>query len=292
MKHLFKNRWILFSICIFQFTCMSAQKYTIIKIWPNGAEESNGITEEEKEDAEGGRIHNISEASMKVFPADPKKNTGIAILICPGGGYTLEAAQHEGTQFAEWYAANGITAIVLKYRLPNQHHQIPLKDTQEAMRIIRKNASQWGVDPKKIGVSGFSAGGHLASTLLTHFEAGCRPDFGILFYPVVSMKESITHAGSRKNLLGEKYDKNLVSLYSNEEQVKEDTPPTLLLLSDDDKTVIPQNSTLFYNALKTNNIPASMYIFPEGGHGWGFKKTFKYHEYMKGLVLDWLKKLE
>lgn len=199
----------------------------------------------------------------------------------------MEAGRHEGSDFAEWFAANGITAILLKYRLPNRHHEIPLKDTQEAIRIIRKNAEEWGIHPQKIGIAGFSAGGHVASTLLTHFDEICRPDFGILFYPVISMN-NITHTGSRNNLIGNRPDSTLADYYSNEKQVQKDTPPTLLLLSDDDQTVAPENSTLFYNALKTNHIPACMYIFPEGGHGWGFKKSFKYHDEMKKLILDWI----
>lgn len=287
-----KKVCLLFLVCMLPLIAMYAQSIIELPVWPEGQKDSNGITEPEITDQDGGRISNISVASIKVYPADKKKNTGIAILICPGGGYARQAAKHEGTQFAEWYAANGITAVVLKYRLPNKHHAIPLSDTQEAMRIIRKNATQWGVNPQKVGVSGFSAGGHLASTLLTHFDESSRPDFGILFYPVISMKESITHRGSRNNLLGDSYNKELVSLYSNEEQVKNNTPTTLLLLSDDDKTVVPENSTLFYNALKSNNIPSSMYIFPVGGHGWGFNNSFKYHEEMKHLVLDWIFKLK
>ncbi|MDR2626553.1 MAG: alpha/beta hydrolase [Dysgonamonadaceae bacterium] len=269
---------------------MQAQTFTEIPVWPDGAPESNGITEAETE--KDGNIGHISTASMKIFPADKSKNTGLAVLICPGGGYSREAARHEGSQFAAWYASHGITGIVLKYRLPNKHHEIPLKDAQEAMRILRKDAAQWGIHPQKIGVSGFSAGGHLASTLLTHFDADCRPAFGILFYPVISMKEFITHHGSRKNLIGDKYNEDLIRTYSNEDQVKKDTPPTLLLLSDDDTSVIPENSTLFYNSLKANKIPATLYIFPEGKHGWGFNKTFKYHEEMKQLVLDWIDKIK
>jgi len=284
-----KKQW-LFVLSLFTVLTMSAQNIIELPVWPDGQKESNEITEPEVTDKEGGRVRNVSVASMKVFPADQSKNTGIAILICPGGGYALQAAAHEGTQFAEWYAANGITAVVLRYRLPNKHHDIPLKDAQEAMRVIRKNAAAWGVDPQKVGVSGFSAGGHLASTLLTHYDQSSRPDFGILFYPVISMKESLTHAGSRKNFLGTGYNKELVRLYSNEEQITKDTPTTLLLLSDDDKAVVPENSTLFYNALKENGIPASLYIFPTGGHGWGFNSSFKYHEEMKSLVLHWVLK--
>jgi acetyl esterase/lipase len=268
---------------------MQSQEFIEIPVWPDGAAESNGITEAETE--QDGRISHISTASMKIFPADSSKNTGIGVLICPGGGYWIEAAEHEGYQFASWYASQGITAAVLKYRLPNRHHDIPLKDAREAMRILRRDAGKWGIHLQKTGVSGFSAGGHLAATLLTHFDASCRPDFGILFYPVVSMKERITHRGSRNNLIGTEPDLELIDLYSNEDQVQKDTPPTLLLLSDDDRTVAPENSTLFYNALKANNIPAALYIFPEGKHGWGFNKTFKYHEEMKNLTLDWIDKI-
>jgi acetyl esterase/lipase len=269
---------------------MQAQQFTEIPVWPDGAAESNGITEAESE--KDGRIGNISTASMKIFPAEESKNTGVALLICPGGGYAIEAAMHEGVEFARWYASQGITAVVLKYRLPNGHHEIPLKDAQEAMRILRRDAARWGIHPQKIGVSGFSAGGHLASTLLTHFDDSCRPDFGVLFYPVISMKESITHHGSRKNLLGEKYSKELIDRYSNEDRTGRDTPPALLILSDDDRTVLPENSTLFYNALKANGVPAALYIFPEGKHGWGFNTTFKYHEEMKRLVLDWIGRIK
>lgn len=286
-----KKLGLLFVLFFLSLLTMHAQQLIQTPVWPGGQEESNGLTGPEETDNEG-RIRNISIASITVYPADKKKNTGKAILICPGGGYALQAAKHEGTDFAEWFAANGITAVLLKYRLPNKNHGIPLKDAQEAMRIVRKNAGQWGVDPQQIGVTGFSAGGHLASSLLTHCDSTSRPDFGILFYPVISMKTALTHKGSRTNLLGEGYDEELVSLYSNEDQVKKDTPPTMLLLSDDDKGVIPENSSLFYLALKKYKIPSAMYIFPTGGHGWGFKNTFRYHEEMKSLVLAWLANLK
>jgi acetyl esterase/lipase len=177
----------------------------------------------------------------------------------------------------------------MKYRLPNGHHEIPLKDVQEAMRIIRTRASEWNINPGKIGISGFSAGGHLASTLLTHFDESSRPDFGILFYPVISFGEINTHIGSRKNLLGlNEKNQELIDYYSNEKQIKENTPPTILLLSDDDKAVVPENSILFYRGLKEKKIPACMHVFPIGGHGWGFNKNFRYHEQMKNLILEWL----
>ena len=157
------------------------------------------------------------------------------------------------------------------------------------MKIIRSHASEWGIDPKKVGVSGFSAGGHLASTLGTHFDQQSRPNFMILFYPVISLTEMYTHQGSKINLLGDKFeDVNLIKYFSNDKQVSAQTPPTLLLLSDDDKSVPTVNSTLFYNQLKKYNIPASIYIFPSGGHGWGCNKSFKYYNEWQTLMFDWL----
>jgi acetyl esterase/lipase len=260
-----------------------------IKLWPDGAAEDNGITEPERRDANW-NVYNISEASMFVWPADKKVNTGQAMLICPGGGYSGEAAGHEGRQFAEWFAANGITAVVLKYRLPNHHSEIPLADAMQAMKLLRERAAEWGVNPARIGVMGFSAGGHLASTLLTHYDGpDSRPDFGILYYPVISMGE-ITHGGSRGNLLGPNPPTKLVELYSIELQVTGDTPPTMIFFSNDDSGVNPRNGVLFYNALRANKVEAAMYIFPTGEHGWGFNPDFRYHEPMKTLTLDWISK--
>ena len=302
---------ILFCLFFLSSAIMQAAERQVIFLWPQGVPESNGITEPEV--TESDRVSNVSVPSMMFYPADSAKNTGVTILICPGGGYIREASNHEGSQFGEWLSSLGINAFVLKYRLPNKHAYIPLKDAQQAMRIIRSRAGEWKLDPSKVGVSGFSAGGHLAATLGTHFDLGipipplapfkvkkpvppaplssfsCRPDFMILFYPVVSMQESVTHAGSRENLMGLGYKKDSVDYYSNELQVTKDTPPTLLFLSDDDGAVPPQNSFDFYAALKKYKIPASLHIFPEGGHGWGFRETFRYHEAWQGLYIDWLK---
>lgn len=278
---------LLFCFFLTFFTMIQAAEREVIFLWPNGVPESNGITEPEV--TENDRVSNVSVPSMTFFKADATKNTGVTILVIPGGGYAREAAGHEGSQFGVWLSAQGINAFVLKYRLPNKYAFIPLKDAQQAMRIIRQRAAEWKLNPSKIGVSGFSAGGHLASTLGTHFDKSSRPDFMILFYPVISMQESVTHAGSRENLLGTSYRKDSVDYYSNELQVTKDTPPTLLFLSDDDGAVPPQNSIDFYAVLKKCKVPASMHIFPEGGHGWGFRETFRYHEFWKGLYIDWLK---
>ena len=258
-----------------------------LKIWPTTPPGVSGITQDEFVD-KNGMLHNVTVPSLFVYPADSAKNTGISVMIAPGGGYAYLAIDHEGKDIAQWLSENGITGIVLKYRMPNGHHTIPLSDAQQGMRVIREHAQEWNIDPNKVGVMGSSAGGHLASTLMTHFDAETRPAFGVLFYPVVTFADSLTHRGSVKNLAGENLTSQLREYYSNEKQVTAQTPRTLLILSDDDRTVPAQNSTMFYNALKSWQIPASMYVFPTDGHGWGFRSSFRYHEVMKELLLDWL----
>jgi len=198
---------------------------------------------------------------------------------------------HEGTMFAQWLNEQGIAAFVLKYRMPNKHKNVPLDDAWQAIRYVRDHAAEYGISANKIGIAGFSAGGHLASTASTHFATSgtsTRPDFSILFYPVVTM-DIATHGGSRTNLLGDNPSLSDLYSFSNEKQVNNNTPPAILLLSDDDKVVLPENSTRYYNALKSNDIKASMYIFPEGGHGWGLKDNFRFHKEMTTLLATWLK---
>lgn len=260
---------------------------TVQDLWPDGVPESNGITAPEIN--QPSRIENVSVPSMTIYPARGH-NTGAAVVVCPGGGYIRQAAEHEGTQIANWLADNGITAFLLKYRLPNGHAFIPGKDALRAIELARIQAATWGIKPDKIGICGFSAGGHLASTAGTHFTSPAnRPDFLVLFYPVISMQDNVTHRGSMEQLLGvAKNNPDSIAFYSNETRVTEQTPPTLLLLSDDDKGVIPENSLRFYQALKSKGVPASMHIYSEGGHGWGFRPTFRYHEAWKTTFLDWL----
>jgi acetyl esterase/lipase len=279
------KKYFLLSLILTTSLAFAAERQ-VIQLWPEGVPESNGITENETIKNE--RISNVTVPSMTVYSPSKEKNTGVAILVCPGGAYIMQAAGHEGAQFGEWLSENGITAFVLKYRLPNKHSFIPHKDASQAIKIIRENASQWGINPAKIGISGFSAGGHLAASAGTIFDEKTRPDFMILFYPVISMKQGVTHQGSRNNLLGEPAYEDSVNYYSLENQVSAKTPPTLLFLSDDDGAVVPQNSVDFYRQLKKFKVPASMYIFPEGGHGWGFKKEFRYFETWKKLYFDWL----
>jgi acetyl esterase/lipase len=212
----------------------------------------------------------------------PKNPNGAAVVICPGGGYGGLAMDHEGKQVAEWLNSHGITGVILKYRLGSKYgHPIPLGDAQRAIRSMRADAAALKIDPNRIGILGFSAGGHLASTAGTHFDAGdknaedpidrvsCRPDFMVLLYPVITFSDPFTHKGSRNNLLGKEPDPKLIELLSNEKQVTRDTPPTFLAHTNEDSGVRPENSVLFYLALKKNNVPAELHIYEKGPHGLG-----------------------
>ncbi|NCB09131.1 MAG: alpha/beta hydrolase, partial [Bacteroidia bacterium] len=270
------------------------------KVWPNGAPNDNGMKEPE-EKYDGVRVRNVSEAEMYLFLPEKEKNTGAAVVICPGGGYMIEAMDHEGYEMAKWLAEKGIAGIVLKYRLPYGHHEIPSGDARQAMRLVRMNAKEWGIDPDKIGIAGSSAGGHLASTVGTRFDKGiknsscpidqfsCRPDFMLLLYPVITFSEEFGHMGSRKNLIGEGNDWKLVKEYSSELHVTPDTPPTFLILADDDSGVPPRNSVEFYLALKENKVPAEMHIFSQGGHGFGMNKKNLPVDQWPELFYNWLK---
>ena len=220
----------------------------------------------------------------------PEKATGAAVVICPGGGYSGLAMDHEGEQIGRWLESIGVTAFVLRYRLPGNGypHPVPLFDAQRAIRTVRFNAMKWNIQPEKIGILGFSAGGHLASSAGTHFSkpvvlegcqsddvdaVSCRPDFMILIYPVISMQEGITHRGSRNNLLGENSPAELVDLMSNEKQVTEQTPPTFMVHASDDTAVLPENSIRFYQALLKAGVPAEMHLYLKGGHGFGTRAS-------------------
>jgi acetyl esterase/lipase len=233
----------------------------------------------------------MSEAELFIYLPAPSSEPSSAVLICPGGGYTGLAINHEGHDMARWYASLGMAAVVLKYRMPHGVHAVPLADAEQAMSVIRSRAAQWNLNPRKVGVVGSSAGGHLAASLSTLAAEANRPDFAILYYPVITFSEGTTHGGSRRNLLGdEQNNRELLERYSLEKQVDAHTPPTLLLLSDDDRTVPPRNSILYYSALQQQGIPASMHIFPTGDHGWGFRTSYLYHDDVKNLIQKWLKK--
>lgn len=294
---MYKKLGIL-ALVIISFNTM-AQDFKL-KVWPNGAPDSNGMTLPE-ETYEGKRVRNVSEAEMYVYLPKIGINTGAAVVICPGGGYMIEAMDHEGYDLAEWLTTQGVAGIVLKYRLPYGHDQIPLEDAQRALRIVRQKAAEWGINPAKIGIAGSSAGGHLASTAGTRFDLGkpestdplekysCRPDFMLLLYPVITFSEEFGHMGSRTNLIGTGNKWELVEKYSNELHATPQTPPTFLILADDDGGVPPRNSIEFYMALKKNKIPAEMHIFRDGGHGFGMTKKNLPVDQWPNLFAQWMK---
>lgn len=225
-----------------------------------------------------------TEATLTIYPA--KKPNGQAIIACPGGGYAGVATTHEGHDMATWFNTQGITYAVLHYRMPYGKHEIPLSDAHQAIRYMRKNAEQFGFN--QLGIMGSSAGGHLASTAATHFDAETRPDFQILFYPVVTMTE-YTHQGSKDNLLGKNPSEELVKLYSNELQVTEQTPPAFIMHSSDDTVVPVQNTLDYYLSLCKHGVPASVHFYPIGGHGWGYNESFPYKAQWKDEMEKWLR---
>lgn len=241
-----------------------------IKLYPQGASETNNLTESKRDND---FINNVSEARMYAYIVPKEKATGSAVLICPGGGYGGISTNKEGAEVAKWFNQIGISAFVLYYRMPNGNKNIPLKDAETAMKSIYKQAKKWNIDKNKIGVIGFSAGGHLASTLATHAtEKETRPAFLILAYPVISMQDKITHKGSKENLLGKNPKKEDVDDLSNEQKVSKKVPPTFLVHSKDDKTVSVDNSKQFYRALLKNNVRATFKIYENGGHAFGIRK--------------------
>jgi acetyl esterase/lipase len=257
-------------------------------LWPGGAPGARG-------EAEGDR------PTLTVYLPAPEKATGAAVVICPGGGYGALAVDHEGHQVAQWLNSFGVAGFILKYRHRNSGagygHPAPIQDAQRAVRTVRNRAAEWGVDPERIGILGFSAGGHLASTAATHFhesfnevideidQASPRPDFAVLIYPVISFSEPFTHAGSRRNLLGAEPDPSLVEKMSNDKQVTTETPPAFLIHTWEDSGVPPENSIAFYLALRKAKVPAEMHLFLKGAHGFGLGKD-------RGAVQAWPKLCE
>ena len=224
--------------------------------------------------------------TLEVFLADKTKSTGAAVIICPGGGYSVIVYDGEGVSTAKELAKNGVTAFVLKYRLPNDSTMEdktigPLQDAQQAIKIVRERAKDWNIDANKIGIMGFSAGGHLAATEATHFKnalienknnTSLRPDFQILIYPVISMRDSLTHRDSRNKLLGKNPSVSSIKDFSNELQVTEDTPPAYITYATDDKLVDVDNGIAYYQALRHRNVDVEMHIYSKGGHGFVFRE--------------------
>jgi acetyl esterase/lipase len=250
-------------------------------------------------------IHKVSRPTLSIFLPPKEKATGTAVIICPGGGYSVLAFGYEGTEVAERFNQSGIAAFVLKYRIPEDSTMVnkeigPLQDAQRAIQIVRSHAAEWGIDPKKIGILGFSAGGHLASTAGTHFEKNyiynpdhinLRPDFMVLAYPVISFENPYGHMGSAHNLLGPNPAPEKIKEYSNEQQVTDNTPPAFLVHAKDDGAVPYVNSTLFDEALKQHHIPEEIYLFEKGGHGFGMKNPTSTVLWMD-LCIPWILKLK
>jgi acetyl esterase/lipase len=230
---------------------------------------------------------------MLAFPAVKDSANGSAVLICPGGGYSGVSQIKEGEEFARWFNKMGISAFVLYYRMPNGHHTVPLKDAQTAMSIIRSRAKEWKIKKNKIGILGFSAGGHLASTVGTHFKTKAeRPAFMLLGYPVVTMDSTYTHKGSRTNLLGKKPTDEMVKLYSNELQVTKKTPPTFIVHAKDDSAVPIANSENLKKALEAKNVPVKLVIYDKGGHGFGMRKRGIPADNWPDELKVWLKEMK
>lgn len=303
-------RWICCSLLLFLSFAVQAQFDPITLPLYEKVPNAKASDEEETVRTDDiALVGKVQEPSIQVFLPSKRNATGQAVVICPGGGYSVLAYDWEGTDIAKWLNSHGIAAIVLKYRLPSSAsqvdpHEAPLMDAQRAMRLTRQHAEKWNIDPAQIGVMGFSAGGHLASTLGTHYDQGnansqdpvekfgSRPDFMILGYPVISLKEHVAHIGSRNNLLGKSPSDGLVDRFSNELQVTEDTPPTFIFHSQDDKGVPVQHSLLFYEALLQANVPVEMHLYPKGGHGYslGINAEGTFTQW-PATCIQWLSKL-
>ena len=271
----------LFAICE-RSNAENKQPIDIV-LWENGPAEKNideGVGYDEN--------RQIYQPSIRIFLPEGK-NTGRAVIICPGGAYYGLAYDHEGYAYADYFKHQGIALIVLKYRMPHGNHKVPMSDLCEAMRIVKSHATEWGINPDDIGVMGFSAGGHLASTFATHYPAELKPAFQILIYPVISMDSDITHQGSRKNLIGNQPDPQLVDYYSNENHVTDESPRAFIALSGDDSAVPPENSLRYYTALLRHKVPASLHIYPSGDHGWGYNESFRFKKAVHDELADWLR---
>lgn len=301
----------LFIILSFVCTGQLAAQNFVIPLYPDGQVPNyQDVGEKEiRDSANIVRVSKVQVPGIEVYLPSKRNSTGKAVVICPGGGYGVLAYDWEGSDIAKMFNTNGIAAIVLKYRLPASaanivSHLSPLMDAQRAMRMVRHNAVKWNIDPTQVGIMGFSAGGHLASTLSTHFDCGnaegsdpvesqsCRPDFSILIYPVVSSDPEIWHRGSFRNLIGEDTDSELLNYYSNEKQITPETPPAILIHSSDDTAVPVQNSIRYYEGLLKHSIPAEMHIYPYGGHGYSLAIGRGHLATWPDRVIEWLKSFD
>lgn len=269
----------------------------IIDLYPNGI--SNSKPSQIKESYANGMFRNVTNPTLEIYLPEKGKATGSAVIICPGGGYAVVVYQGEGITTAKELAKYGVAAFVLKYRLPSDSIMVdkkigPLQDAQQAIKLVRENAEKWGISQNKIGIMGFSAGGHLASTLATHFEkalienkknTNLRPDFQILVYPVISMQDSLTHFGSRDALVGKNPSKETIGYFSNELQAGKNSPQAYITHAADDKVVDVDNCIKYFEKLRHNSVPVEMHIYPKGGHGF----IFRHKDWMKPLF-NWMER--
>ncbi len=260
--------------------------------------------EKQEEVTPDGHVKNIHYPTLIAYLPEKPKATGCGVIVCPGGGYWIQAAGHEGVDIARMLNSHGIAAFILRYRLPPEYrHPVPMNDAQRAIRMTRHKAAEWGIKPNRIGILGFSAGGHLASTAATHFDSGSptaadaverlssRPDFAVLGYPVIAFSKEYCHSGSRAQLIGLDQPADLVNSLSNDLQVTPQTPPTFLFHSQDDKGVDPRNSIDFFLACKDKGVESELHLFPRGGHGYGLGKPGTGQSQWPALLHTWLEQL-
>lgn len=283
---------------------MQNYSQTVLPLYTDSIPNSKPVPDEERSDTDRiVRITKVSHPTLTVYLPPKEKATGTGIIVVPGGGYQMVAASHEGSDVAKKFNEMGVAAFVLKYRLPDDRTMVnkeigPIQDAQRAIQLVREKAKDWGVDKDRVGIIGFSAGGHLASTAGTHFnhayidvskKTNLRPDFMILVYPVISFADSIAHIGSRDNLLGKNPSPEKIREYSNELQVTKKTPPTFLVHAENDSTVKVQNMLLFATALQKNKVPFDFYLYDKGGHGFGLNNPTSEIKWMD-LVQEWMNK--
>lgn len=281
------NRFFALLLCALTAMALSAQQKYEFHLWPNGAPNDNGITAPEEDHKMF--VVNVTDPVLTVYL--PEKPNGLAVLDCPGGSYVQVWQGTEGHNMADWYTEQGIVYAVLKYRLPNTHTEVPLCDVHRAMSIMKEHQEEYGF--RKLGIQGCSAGGHLASTAATHYtSADNRPDFQILFYPVISFDTTFTHMATRENLIGTTPTPAMIELYSNEKQITRDTPPAFIAASTDDGLVPVRNSVEYYNSLVAHGVSATMLLYPVGGHGWFGNTNFAYRQSWLESLKVWLASIE
>jgi acetyl esterase/lipase len=299
-----------FLVATFLFLMNSATAQTVIPLYTGAIPNSIPGPDQETKTGGPGDLHysKVSKPTLEIYLPAKEKATGAAIVICPGGGYAFLSYNHEGTEIAQAFNEIGVAAFVLKYRLPSdaimKDKSIgPLQDVQMAIKTVREGAAKWNVDPKKVGIIGFSAGGSLAGLAGSHYNdpkisntgnTSLRPDFMVLMYGVISMADSLTHGGSRNNLIGLAPSAEQKTYFSNESHVTSDTPPTFLVHAEDDNTVNVKNSLYYYDALLKNKVPAAMIIYPKGGHGFGLNNRStpdKWMDHCKNWMISngWIK---